>query len=135
SDADYRTAAGEGSAQTGEPVAGVDVNANLAEPDTADTDHVDAGRGAVAGGLFGGLTGLLVGLGALAIPGLGPIIAAGPLVGALAGLLAGGATGGIVGALLDSGVPDAHANALGDLVARGAVLIVVRTDQLTHDAV
>jgi hypothetical protein len=135
SDADYRTAAGEGSAQTGEPVAGVDVNANLAEPDTADTDHVDAGRGAVAGGLFGGLTGLLVGLGALAIPGLGPIIAAGPLVGAITGILAGGATGGIVGALLDAGVPHEHATALAGRVAQGAVLVSVQTDTVTHDAV
>jgi len=124
SDADYRTRAEEGAAQTG-----------ASDSDSVPVQHIDAGRGAVVGGVFGGLTGLLVGLGALAIPGLGPIIAAGPIAGALAGLLAGGATGGIVGALLDAGVPDAHANALGDLVARGAVLIVVQTDQLTHNAV
>jgi hypothetical protein len=124
SDADYRTTEEEGAAQTGE-----------VPDDTVPVQHVDAGRGAVVGGLFGGLTGLLVGLGALAIPGLGPIIAAGPLVGALTGLLAGGATGGLVGALLDAGVPESHANTLSDLVARGAVLILVRTDQLTHDAV
>ena len=135
SDADYRTEAGEGSAQTGEPVAGVDVNANLAGPDSTDADRVDAGRGAVAGGLFGGLTGLLAGLGALAIPGLGPIIAAGPLVGAITGLLAGGATGGIVGALLDAGVPQEHATAFAGRVAQGDVLVSVQTDTVTHDAV
>ena len=135
SDADYRTDAGEGSAQTGGPVAGVSANADLEEPETATPDHVDAGRGAVAGGLFGGLTGLLVGLGALAIPGLGPIIAAGPLVGAITGLLAGGATGGIVGALLDAGVPHEHAEALAGRIAQGDVLVSVQTDTVTRDAV
>jgi hypothetical protein len=135
SDADYRTTAGEGSAQTGGPVAGTDVNADLAGPETTTPDHVDAGRGLVAGGLFGGLTGLLVGLGALAIPGLGPIIAAGPLAGAITGILAGGATGGIVGALLDAGVPHDHAAALAGRVAGGDVLVSVQTDQVTHDAV
>ena len=70
-----------------------------------------------------------------AIPGLGPIIAAGPLVGALTGLLAGGATGGLVGALLDAGVPHDKAGALARRVAGGDVLLSVQTDQLTHAAV
>jgi hypothetical protein len=135
SDADYRTTAGEGSAQTGEPVAGTDVNVDRAGAAAEDAGHVDAGRGLVAGGIFGGLTGLLVGLGALAIPGLGPIIAAGPLAGAITGILAGGATGGIAGALLDAGVPDEHATALAGRVAGGDVLVSVQTDQVTHDAV
>ena len=130
SDADYRTESTEAAAQTG-AAAAPDQGANTA----ADDPHVDAGRGAALGGAFGGLTGLLVGLGALAIPGLGPIIAAGPLVGALTGLLAGGATGGLVGALLDAGVPHDKAGALADRVAGGDVLLSVQTDQLTHAAV
>src|SRR5215216_5506381 len=56
--------------------------------------------GATAGGALGGTLGLLAGIGALAIPGLGPLIAAGPIVGALAGAGAGAATGGLVGALI-----------------------------------
>jgi hypothetical protein len=130
SDADYRTEATEAAAQTGETDV-ADAGANTA----ADDPHVDAGHGAALGGAFGGLTGLLVGLGALAIPGLGPIIAAGPLVGALTGLLAGGATGGLVGALLDAGVPHDRAGALAERVAGGDVLLSVQTDQVTHAAV
>jgi hypothetical protein len=58
--------------------------------------------GVAAGGIIGGTLGLLAGIGALAIPGVGPLIAAGPIMGALAGLGAGGAVGGIVGALVPS---------------------------------
>src|ERR1700676_3636185 len=60
--------------------------------------------GAVAGGALGGTLGLLAGLGALAIPGVGPLIAAGPIVGALAGAGAGGAVGSLVGALVGMGI-------------------------------
>ena len=56
---------------------------------------------------MGGTLGLLAGIGALAIPGVGPIIAAGPIMGALAGLGVGGAVGGLVGALVGMGIPDA----------------------------
>ena len=65
--------------------------------------------GAVAGGVVGGTLGLLAGVGALAIPGLGPFIAAGPIMSALAGLGAGGAVGGLVGALVGMGIPEYEA--------------------------
>src|SRR5204862_6761196 len=61
--------------------------------------------GATAGGVVGGTLGLLAGIGALAIPGLGPFIAAGPIMGALAGAGAGGVVGGVVGALVGMGLP------------------------------
>jgi hypothetical protein len=61
--------------------------------------------GVTAGGAIGGTLGLLAGIGALAIPGIGPFIAAGPIMGALAGLGVGGAVGGLIGALVGIGVP------------------------------
>src|SRR5689334_1403178 len=85
-----------------------DLSALLPNPsDTADVAHEKhtkapegAAVGAATGGAIGGTLGLLVGLGALAIPGLGPFIAAGPIVGALAGAGAGGAVGTLAGALV-----------------------------------
>jgi hypothetical protein len=68
-----------------------------------------AAAGAVGGGLLGGLGGLLVGVGALAIPGIGPIVAAGPLAAALAGAGLGAATGGLLGALVGAGIPEEEA--------------------------
>src|SRR5580658_6961589 len=65
--------------------------------------------GVAAGGAVGGTLGLLAGIGALAIPGVGPLIAAGPIVGALAGVGAGGALGGLVGALVGMGIPEYEA--------------------------
>ena len=65
--------------------------------------------GVTAGGVVGGTLGLLAGIGALAIPGVGPIIAAGPIMGALAGLGVGGAVGGLVGALVGMGIPEYEA--------------------------
>jgi hypothetical protein len=98
------------------------------------TDHAadDAGKGAAAGGVIGGAGGLLAGLGVLAIPGLGPVVAAGWLasmaVGAVAGAAAGGATGGLVGALKHSGesYKDAHVYAEG--VRRGGALVSAKVD-------
>jgi len=65
--------------------------------------------GAAAGGAIGGTLGLLAGIGALAIPGLGPFIAAGPIMGALAGGGASGAVGGLVGALVEMGMAEFEA--------------------------
>ena len=65
--------------------------------------------GVTAGGAIGGTLGLLAGIGALAIPGVGPFIAAGPIMGALAGLGVGGALGGVVGALVGMGIPEYEA--------------------------
>jgi len=84
--------------------------------------------GVTTGGLLGGAFGLLVGLGALAIPGIGPLLAAGPIVTALAGLGAGGALGGIVGALVGMGIPEYEAKRYEGHVKNGGVLLSVHCD-------
>jgi hypothetical protein len=94
-----------------------------------------AGVGAGIGAVLGGIGGLLVGLGALVIPGVGPVIAAGPLAAVLSGLagagagaIAGGITGGLIGALVDIGVPEETANYYSEGVRRGGTLLTIRTD-------
>jgi hypothetical protein len=84
--------------------------------------------GAAAGGAIGGTLGLLAGIGALAIPGLGPFIAAGPIMGALAGVGAGGAVGGLVGALVGMGIPEFEAKRYEGRVKEGGVLLSVHCD-------
>lgn len=96
-----------------------------------DNDAADgAGKGATAGGLIGGGAGVLAGLGMLAIPGLGPVVAAGWLastaVGAVVGAAAGGATGGLLGALKDAGHSDDEANVYSEGVRRGGTLVSVK---------
>lgn len=85
-----------------------------------------ATSGAIAGGLTGGTLGLLAGLGALAIPGLGAFVAAGPIMAALAGAAAGGATGGLIGALVGLGIPEYEARAYQDKLTHGNYLIAVQ---------
>jgi len=87
-----------------------------------------ATAGAVAGGVVVGGLGLLVGLGALAIPGLGPLLAAGPIIAALAGLGAGGAVGGIAGALVGMGIPEYEAKRYEGMIKAGRVLLSVHCD-------
>jgi len=84
--------------------------------------------GVTAGGLLGGALGLLAGAGALAIPGLGPLIAAGPIMAALAGVGAGGALGGMVGALVGAGIPEYEAKRYEGHVKNGGVLLSVHCD-------
>ena len=84
--------------------------------------------GATAGGAIGGTLGLLAGIGALAIPGLGPFIAAGPIMGALAGLGAGAATGGLIGALVGMGLPEYEAKRYEGHLKDGGVLLSVHCD-------
>jgi hypothetical protein len=84
--------------------------------------------GAAAGGTIGGALGLLAGIGALAIPGLGPFIAAGPIMGALAGVGVGGAVGGLVGALVGMGIPEYEAKRYEGRVKNGGVLLSVHCD-------
>ena len=94
-----------------------------------------ATTGAAAGGALGGTLGLLAGVGALAIPGLGPFIAAGPIMGALAGLGVGGAVGGLVGALVGMGVPEYEAKRYEGRVKDGGVLLSVHcatADEVTR---
>lgn len=96
-----------------------------------DTKGEDMGSGAAAGAgvgaVVGGLGGLLVGLGVLAIPGIGPVLAAGPLVSALAGAGVGALAGGLIGALLELGIPEDKAKNYAEGVRRGGTLVVVKT--------
>ncbi len=84
--------------------------------------------GVGAGGVVGGTLGLLVGIGALAIPGLGPFIAAGPLLAALSGAAAGAAVGGVAGALIGMGIPEIEAKRYEGKVKGGNLLISVHTE-------
>jgi hypothetical protein len=84
--------------------------------------------GATTGGVIGGTLGLLAGIGAIAIPGVGPFIAAGPIMGALAGLGAGGAVGGIIGALIGMGIPEYEAKRYEGRIKEGGVLLSVHCD-------
>jgi hypothetical protein len=102
-----------------------------------DKDHptnaaADAGTGAGIGAAVGGVGGLLTGLGLLAIPGVGPVVAAGWLVatavGAAGGAVVGGAAGGIVGSLTGAGVPEHDANFYAEGVRRGGTLVTARVD-------
>lgn len=96
-----------------------------------------AGAGALGGGIVGGLAGVLVGLGVLTIPGLGPVLAAGPLAAAIGttgaaigagavGAAAGAAAGGLLGALVGAGIPHGDANVYAEGVRRGGTLVVAR---------
>jgi len=87
-----------------------------------------AAVGAGTGAVLGGTLGWLVGIGALAIPGLGPFIAAGPIMAALAGMGAGGAVGGITGALIGWGVPEHEAKRYEVRVKEGGILLSVHSD-------
>jgi hypothetical protein len=96
-----------------------------------DRDGVDdraegAGKGAGIGAGVGGAAGLLAGLGLLAIPGLGPVVAAGWLAATAAGAAAGAATGGILGALTEAGVSEEDAHSYAEGVRRGGTLVSAR---------
>jgi uncharacterized membrane protein len=90
-----------------------------------------AGAGAIGGSVVGGLAGLLVGIGALAIPGIGPVIAAGTLATTLGstalGAGIGAAAGGLIGALVGMGIPEEDAHFYAEGVKRGGVLVTVQT--------
>ncbi|OYZ88927.1 MAG: hypothetical protein B7X99_20590 [Rhizobiales bacterium 17-65-6] len=117
-----------------------------AEQEHADREHADhlaevihdAGAGAGIGAGIGGAGGLLAGLGMIAIPGIGPVLAGGWLLstaaGALAGAAVGGAAGGIIGALMDGGVPEDDAHACAESVRRGGALVVAKVDAARLDA-
>lgn len=84
--------------------------------------------GATSGALVGGTLGWLVGIGALAIPGLGPFIAAGPIVALLSGVGVGAAVGGIAGALIGMGIPEYEAKRYEGLIKSGGILLSVHSD-------
>jgi len=105
---------------------------------TGDYREGDAtASGAVGGAAVGGAIGLLAGLGALAIPGIGPVIAAGPLLSALVGAGVGAATGGLAGSLVDVGVSQEEAQYYSEGVRRGGTLVSVnapdeRANEIAH---
>ncbi len=126
------------SALTDAGVRANDINMISANPEHADAGQISlgkgapevgaAGEGAVAGGLLGGLAGVLVGLGAFAVPGLGPIIAAGPLASGLIGAAAGAAGGGLIGALVEWGIGEEEAEFYLEGIRRGGALVAVRSE-------
>jgi hypothetical protein len=87
-----------------------------------------AATGATAGGLLGGTLGWLAGIGALAIPGVGPLIAAGPIMGLLSGAAVGAATGGLTGALIGYGMPEMEAKRYEGKVKGGNILVSIHTE-------
>lgn len=97
------------------------VGQNTKTPESATT-------GAATGGIIGGTLGILAGIGALSIPGLGPFIAAGPIMGMLAGMGAGAAAGGALGILVGLGLPEIEARAFIARLREGDVLLTITTD-------
>jgi hypothetical protein len=100
--------------------------------DFAHEHNTKAPEGAITGvgvgGALGGTLGLLAGIGAIAIPGLGPLIAAGPLMAALSGAAVGAAAGGITGALVGMGIPEIEAKKYEGKIKSGNILLAVHTD-------
>ncbi|MGH8522902.1 MAG: hypothetical protein ACREXY_01370 [Gammaproteobacteria bacterium] len=100
--------------------------------DFAHEKDTKAPEGATTGGTVGlgvgAVLGWLAGIGSLAIPGVGPFIAAGPIMGALGGAAVGGATGGIIGALVGLGIPEYEAKRYDGKIRGGNILISVHTD-------
>jgi hypothetical protein len=105
---------------------------NLGSKPIATHKDTKAPEGATAGGgagaVIGGTLGLLAGIGALAIPGVGPFIAAGPIMAALAGLGVGGAVGGFAGALIGMGIPEYEAKRYEGRIQKGGILLSVHCD-------
>lgn len=116
---------------SGIPTANISVVANQENSHSLASvnDETEAVPGAGLGVAVGGTAGLLTGLGIMAIPGLGPVVAAGWLATTVLGLVAGGATGGIVGSLIGAGVSEEHAHVYSEAVKRGGTLVTVRTEE------
>lgn len=105
---------------------GAGLAADLSDRDNSvSTDEHASTKGVVAGGVLGGLAGLLLGLGTMAIPGVGPVIAAGPIATMLVGAAGGAAIGGIVGALIEMGVPEGDAHVYSEALRRGNTMVAV----------
>ena len=112
---------------------------SVLRPDTGgthDVGHVKATKapegatiGAAAGGATVGVLGLLAGIGALAIPGLGPFIAAGPIMAALSGAAVGAATGGLAGGLIGFGIPEIEAKRYEEKLKKGNYLVAVHAEE------
>lgn len=105
---------------------------NVGTKDFAVEKHTKAPEGTttgvLAGGVIGGTIGLLAGIGVLAIPGLGPLIAAGPVIAALTGIGSGGVVGGFLGALVGMGIPEYEAKRYEGRIKDGGILLSVHCD-------
>ena len=105
---------------------------NVGTKDFAHEKHTKAPEGTttgvLAGGIIGGTVGLLAGIGVLAIPGLGPLIAAGPIIAALTGIGSGGVLGGVIGALVGLGIPEYEAKRYEGRIKEGGILLSVHCD-------
>jgi len=117
--------------KTREGIAESEISVLIPDTDgTHDFGHVKATKapegvttGAVSGGVVGGVVGLLAGIGAFAIPGVGPLIAAGPIMAALSGFAAGAAAGGLVGGLVGLGIPELEAKIYDEKLKKGNYLV------------
>lgn len=94
------------------------------EPLQEDEQHT-ASQGAATGGVLGGLAGLLLGIGFLTVPGLGPLVVAGPIASTLMGAVGGAVAGGFMGVLMDFGVPEDDAHIYTEAVRRGGTIVAV----------
>jgi hypothetical protein len=94
--------------------------------DMPGAETTGAGTGALLGGIFGGAAGWLIGIGALAIPGIGPIVAAGALATTLGGAAVGAVAGGLIGALVGAGIPEEDARSYETHVKAGRILITAQ---------
>jgi hypothetical protein len=104
-------------------------NEHHVSDDTREKAKDGTGTGATLGTVVGGAAGLLAGLGLIAIPGVGPVVAAGWLVATLTGAGIGAAAGGLAGGLTGAGVSEKDAHAYGEGVRRGGTLVTVRADE------
>lgn len=107
---------------------GIEVHPVTDEDESAESDRSGTVTGASIGAAAGGIAGLLAGLGLLMIPGIGPVIAAGPLAAALGGAGIGAVTGGMIGALAEAGVPEEEAKQFAESVRSGNILVMVNVE-------
>ncbi|MHB2205214.1 hypothetical protein [Methylobacterium sp. CM6257] len=117
-----------------EPTPAAPKPSTSAAPETMDAADA-AGTGATVGTVLGGGAGLLAGLGLLAIPGLGPVVAAGWLVAAVTGAGVGAAAGGLIGGLTGAGLSEGEAETYAEGIRRGGTLVTVRADETRADRV
>jgi hypothetical protein len=105
---------------------------NEGNKDLAHEKHTKApegtAAGTVTGGAIGGILGTLIGIGLIAIPGLGPLVAAGPIIAALTGVGSGGVVGGVIGAMVGLGIPEYEAKRYEGRIKQGGLLISVHCD-------
>lgn len=106
---------------------------NISE-DTGTKAPEGVATGAATGGVIGGVTGLLAGIGALAIPGIGPILAAGPIAATLTGAAVGAGAGGLVGGLIGLGIPEDEAKEYEGYVQSGKILVLVDDNGRGYEA-